>query len=84
MWYYFCVLIGYFSGGKAISPQKTHVNVKKSSVLLVVVFYVVQNKNNLKVLVLLVVTWGRRECFSGENLGLPYCFVCLFLIFCFI
>lgn len=51
MWYYFCVLIGYFSGGKAISPQKTHVNVKKSSILLVVVFYVVQNKNNLKVLV---------------------------------
>lgn len=46
MWY-FCSLIDCFSRGKAISPQ-THVNVKKSSMLLVVVFYIVQNKNDRK------------------------------------
>lgn len=40
-----------FLRGKGNKSPKTHVNVKKSSVLLVVVFYVVQNKNNLKVLV---------------------------------
>lgn len=39
-----------FLRGKGNKSPKTHVNVKKSSVLLVV-FYVVQNKNNLKVLV---------------------------------
>lgn len=73
-----------FLQGKGSKSPKIHVNVKKSSVLLVVVFYVVQNKNNLKVLVPVSGDLSRRECFSGGDLSLPYCFVCLFLIFCFI